>query len=350
MAGLISDMSQPLLFEKFPQLRQRLPWISLGHFPTPVERLQNLETRFDCDSLWIKRDDLSGELYGGNKVRTLEFSIAEALKQNAEMVISYSALGSNWPLACTIYARANGLGSEVFYLPYPMDTVKKRNLYITNQLAHKTQTARSLFTFPILFFKGLQKAKKEHKVYLMPPGGTSGVTTLGFVEAVLELQRQCQEGQMPVPDYIICPLGSGGTAAGLAIGLSLIGWHTRVIAVRIVDLIVANRWTLNYLIRRTLNVLRKYASKLELESDPAKRVIIEHHYVGKGYAKPLALAEECMRMGQSEENLRLDSTYTGKAFAAMYELIKNDDFRNKSILFWQTLNSRNLDDGVRKLT
>lgn len=342
-------MNRPLLFERFPELHERIPWMSLGHFPTAVERLRVLETHVGCHSLWVKRDDLSGELYGGNKVRTLEFSIAAALQENAEVMICYSAMGSNWPLACTIYARANGLDCDVFYLPYPMDEIKKSNLQVTKALARRTQAADSFLTFPFIFFAGVRRARKEYRIYVTPPGGTSAVTTLGFVNAVVELQRQCQQGETPTPDYIICPFGSGATAAGLAVGLALCGWQTKVIAVRIVDYLVGNRWLLNCLIRRTVNLLQRRTSGLRLKTDPRHHALIEHRYIGKGYAKPLALAEESTRLAK-EANLKLDSTYTAKAFAALIDPTRREAFRGKTILFWQTLNSRDLSETVRRLS
>lgn len=336
-------MLQPLIFQRFPQLSKSIPWLPLGQFPTPVESLTNLEKHLGLESLWIKRDDLSGELYGGNKVRTLEFILAEAKKRQAELLIAYSALGSNWPLACVVYAKLQGWPTDVFFLPYPMDNVKRQNLELINELSRNVYSAKSKLTFPFLLYSHLARSRKTGSVYLTPPGGVSPTTTLGYVNAALELQNQHEKGELPIPDFIFCPLGSGGTAAGISIGLTLIGWPTRVIAVRVVDFIVANKFTLNLLIRRTLKLIKRNGVNLP-SRNWGSNFRIEHNYIGKGYSRPTDLGEQSIELFKSRESQLLDSTYTGKTFAPIIELSKDDQFRSKHILFWQTLNSRNLDN------
>ncbi len=336
-------MLQPLIFQRFPQLSKSIPWLPLGQFPTPVESLTNLGKHLGLESLWIKRDDLSGKLYGGNKVRMLEFVLAEAKKREAELLIAYSALGSNWPLACVVYAKLQGWSTDVFFLPYPMDNVKRQNLELINELSHKVYSAKSKFTFPFLLYSHLVRSGKAGSVYLTPPGGVSPTTTLGYVNAALELQNQHEKGELPIPDFIFCPLGSGGTAAGISIGLTMIGWPTRVIAVRVVDFIVANKFTLNLLIRRTLKLMKRNGVNLP-SRNWGSNFRIEHNYIGKGYSRPTDLGEQSIELFKSRESQLLDSTYTGKTFAPIIELSKDDQFRSKHILFWQTLNSRNLDN------
>ena len=102
--------------------------------------------------IWIKRDDLSGEFYGGNKVRTLEFILAEAKKREADLLIAYSALGSNWPLACVVYAKQQEWLTDVFFLPYPMDNVKRENLELINELSRKVSIPDAVFLLRHLFF------------------------------------------------------------------------------------------------------------------------------------------------------------------------------------------------------
>lgn len=334
-------MDKPLIFKHYKELSKHIPWMSLGSFPTPVERLRNLEKKLGLDSLWIKRDDLSGEIYGGNKVRTLEFGLAEASKKGANLIFTYSALGSNWPVACGIYAKLKGWPTDVFFFPRPLDPTKEHNLELTKKLARRVFSTKSQLTFPFVLYFHLRKAKKRATVYLTPPGGTSPLTTLGYVNAIFELRQQCENEEAPIPDVIFCPLGSGGTAAGLSIGLHLVGWPTQVIAVRVVDLVAANKLTLNYLIRRAVQLLQKFGVSC---LDWPNNVRIAHDYCGKGYGIPTALGEKCIQLFQSEENQILDSTYTGKTFSAILDLANENAFKNKHILFWQTLNSRSLED------
>ncbi|MFQ5751859.1 MAG: 1-aminocyclopropane-1-carboxylate deaminase/D-cysteine desulfhydrase [bacterium] len=337
-------MNQPLIFQHYPELRNNLHWIPLGQYPTPVERLKNLGRELALENLWIKRDDLSGELYGGNKVRTLEFSLAEAKQKQADLIFTYSALGSNWPLACVIYAKLHDLPTNVFFVPYPLDAIKEKNLALIHSLAHQVYLVKSKLALPFLLYSHLYRSKKNTKVYLMPPGGISPKTTLGYVNAVFELQRQCERGEMPIPDYIVCPLGTGGTAAGISIGLNLIGWPTQIIAVRVVDLIVANKFTLHYLIRKTMKTMLQKGANFSITSNWGNNIRIEHNYFGKGYSRPTILGEKSIELFRTHEHQVLDSTYTGKTFAAILEWCKQAGFKNKIILFWHTLNSRNLEN------
>jgi D-cysteine desulfhydrase len=342
-------MDQPIIFEQFKNLGKHIPWMPLGCFPTPVERLEKLEAKLGLRSLWIKRDDLSGEIYGGNKVRTLEFGLAEAAKKETDLIFTYSALGSNWPLDCVTYTKLQGWPTDVLFFPRPLDSTKKKNLELTKKLARRVISTKSQLTFVFALYFQLRKAAKESKVHLMPPGGTSPSTVLGYVNAVFELKEQCEKGEAPIPDVIFCPLGSGGTAAGLSIGLHLVGWPTQVMAVRVVDFIVANRVSLNYLVRRTLNLLQNFEDVSFAKKNWLNNVRIVHRYFGKGYSIPTPMGQKSIQLFESEENQLLDSTYTGKTFSAILDLAKQETFKTKHILFWQTLNSRSLDELSHRL-
>lgn len=329
---------RPLLLT-YPEIATGLPWLDLGEFPTPVTRLLNLESDLKVRSLWLKRDDLSGAIYGGNKVRTLEIILAQAQKERAEIIASYSALGSNWPTACTLYAHQLGFQADVYFMPYPMDDIKQQNLQIVQKFARQIHVAKSKLIFPFMLWRALREARRDYRVYLAPPGGNSAVTAIAFVNAILELKRQVDSGALPRPDVIFCPLGSGGTAAGLAVGLNLIGWPTELVAVRIVDYVVANRLTLSYLIRRIRGQLRKYGVRTSMPHNYR----IEHGFFGSGYSEPLAAGEESKKVTREKEGLLLDTTYTAKAFAALLKAGKSGELAGKHVLFWHTLNSRPLE-------
>ena len=104
---------EPLLFERYPMLRGRVPWIPLGCFPTRIERMEGRAKFMGAETLFIQRDDLSGGTYGGNKVRKLEFALADVIDKNLESVITIGAVGSNHVLATTLYAKKLGLDEKV---------------------------------------------------------------------------------------------------------------------------------------------------------------------------------------------------------------------------------------------
>ena len=100
------------LFEMYPNLKKNIPFISLGKFPTPVEKMNNLGKELGLDNLFVKRDDLSSDLYGGNKVRKLEFLLADAINTKAKSVLTFGCAGSNHALATSIYAKKLGLKAQ----------------------------------------------------------------------------------------------------------------------------------------------------------------------------------------------------------------------------------------------
>src|SRR6266581_738013 len=111
------------LFKAYPQLEQQLPHVSLGNFQTPVEKLTPVGDEIGLYSLYIKRDDLSGGVYGGNKVRKLEFLLADAKE-----VITFGFAGSNHALSTAIYGRQLGLKSTSMLMPQVNAHYVRRNL------------------------------------------------------------------------------------------------------------------------------------------------------------------------------------------------------------------------------
>jgi 1-aminocyclopropane-1-carboxylate deaminase/D-cysteine desulfhydrase-like pyridoxal-dependent ACC family enzyme len=119
------------LFEQYPSLGERLPYISLGVFPTPVEKLERLGAKLGVNQLYIKRDDLTGRLYGGNKPRKLEFILGNALRLGTREVIAFGGVGSNHALATAIYAQQMGLKSISMLMPQPNAQYVRRNLLMS---------------------------------------------------------------------------------------------------------------------------------------------------------------------------------------------------------------------------
>lgn len=118
------------LFEEFPRLRGEIPWLKLGDFPTRVHRLKRLGKELGCRNLWIKRDDESGKLYGGNKVRKLEFLLADAEKKNAKVILTCGRIGSNHCLASTIYGSKLGFKSVLVLYHQPVTELVMSNLLL----------------------------------------------------------------------------------------------------------------------------------------------------------------------------------------------------------------------------
>ena len=166
------------LFDRYPGLRDKLPLIELATLPTPIQAPQQLAREIGVDSLLLKRDDLSAQLYGGNKVRKLEFLLADALAGDYGAVLTYGGAGSNHALATAIYAKQSGLDCHAILAREPAtESVAKKLLY---HLDLGTQL-ESADTMPAIRAASERILASNGAVYEIPFGGSSWRGAAGFV-------------------------------------------------------------------------------------------------------------------------------------------------------------------------
>jgi 1-aminocyclopropane-1-carboxylate deaminase/D-cysteine desulfhydrase-like pyridoxal-dependent ACC family enzyme len=346
------------LFEQYPRLRERLPYTPLGEFPTPVQKLEKLGAVLDIGQLYMKRDDLSGKLYGGNKPRKLEFVLGDALRSGAREVISFGGAGSNHALATAIYARHIGLKSISMLIPQPNARYVRRNLLMSHYCGadlHSCGTGlESARNMPSVYLATLIqllrcRLKNGCFPFLIPPGGSSLLGVAGFVNAAFELRKQIDNGEMPEPDYIYVACGTMGTSAGLALGLRATRLNSRVISVRVTSEKFVNAERMINLINNTASFLRSQdASFPGFEFSPME-VDIRNDYSGKRYALFTDEGMEAVSLMKKCEGIKLDGTYTGKTLAALIDDAKSGSLRGKTVLFWNTLNSRDFSDAISSI-
>ena len=226
------------LANRFPGLLTTLPRRSLAALPTPVEQAAQLGRQVGLNDLLVKRDDLTAVLYGGNKVRKLEYLLADAQLLDCDTVLTFGAVGSNHALATSIFARELGLQCIAVLTdqaPTPnVSRTLRHHARLGTRLVHATSYSNS---------KELSdEIASTHPggpelVYRITWGGSSWLGTVGFVNAALELVEQMESG---LPDVIYVACGTMGTAVGLGLGLSLAGAHTRVEAIQVVPNVVTN--------------------------------------------------------------------------------------------------------------
>lgn len=318
----------PRLRERFGALR--LPWLSLGDFPTPVEHLPQLSRELQAQ-VWVKRDDRAGALYGGNKVRKLELLLADALARGKRTVVTLGAYGSHHALATALYARKVGLACQLVLYPQPLTSHVLDDL-----LADQAAGARLIrASRPTVGLIAARARALTGGAYLIPGGGSSPLGALGFVEAGLELAAQVRQGLLPAPDLVFVAAGTCGTVAGLALGLELAGLtSTRVVAVRVVPAILTNLVNVHRLARGALRILRRAGAQL-----PARQpvdVVIDPHELGPGYGRGTPAAQEAMERF-ARHGVQLETTYTGKAAAALLRWCARPG-PARTVLFWNTYN------------
>ena len=216
------------LFEEYPLLREKLAYVPLGEFPTPVQKLERLGAELGISQVYIKRDDLSGKLYGGNKPRKLEFILGDVLRSRAKEAMTFGGAGSNHALSTAMYAREVGLKSISMLMPQPNARYVRRNLLMSHYCGAELHPCgsglESVRNMPLVYAAAIyqllrHRLRKGRLPYFIPPGGSSLLGVVGFVNAALELGRQIAGGEMPEPEYIYVACGTMGTAAGLTLGL-----------------------------------------------------------------------------------------------------------------------------------
>ena len=324
------------LFKHYPDLEDALPRVPLGNFPTPVQRLSHL----GHDNLWIKRDDLSSDIYGGNKVRKLEFVLADALKKGRNRVITMGGIGTNHGLASAIFCHELGLRCKLLLFNQPMNSYVKRNMLLFLKYgAELVYLKGALRTGATLL---LTQRLLNPRAYILEAGGSSPLGTVGIVNAMLELKEQIDAGILPEPRYIFCPLGSNGTMAGLSLGALLAGLSTTVIGVRVTmnavgPIAIATAKTVENLMRKTYALLKKHSRGVPDITIPPQRVIDD--YVGEGYGCATRECRDALALMNDREGIALDPTYTAKTFAALCDFIKTPGHEKEPILFWNTYSS-----------
>jgi D-cysteine desulfhydrase len=314
------------LVRRFPALAQ-VPRARLGAFPSPVMRVHNLG---DVGELWIKRDDLDAPAYGGNKVRALEFLLGGV--RPGDVLLTVGGEGSTHVLTTAALGARLGASTVAVRWAHEMNPMAHAVAARAAELCAELRTARG----PLTGLLRAQVLRRTRAVHWIPLGGTCALGMLGHVNAGLELAEQIERGELSAPSYVVVPLGSGGTAAGLALGFAIAGLPTRVMAARVAPRLAANR-------RRVLALARSCARLIErLEGRTIPRVApdrvhVAHDVYAGAYGRPLPTAREGAALLERASGIRLDDTYSAKAFASALALARGE---RAPVLFWLTFDAR----------
>ena len=293
--------------------------VALGRFPTPVERLHGLVT--DRVELWVKREDRAGVSYGGNKVRKLEYLLGDALTLGKKRIVTIGGWGSNHALATAIYARQLGLPCELLLFPQPRDASvdeKMDRMRATGAAVHELSSLPALIA-PLL------GARLDRDAYYIAGGGSSVVGSLGWVDAAHELAGQ---GRF---DLVYVALGSCGTVAGLLAGYREVARAPVIVGVRVVERPVSG-----YGPARRLE--EAIVSLLGTAHLPPTELVIVHDQIGRGYGHATDAATRAVELAR-RCGLALETTYTGKALAALLAHAATGALDGKRVLFIDTYSS-----------
>lgn len=339
------------LFEHYPLLKQRIPYTPLGEFPTPIEKLSQLGQEIGTDQLYIKQDGLGGTFYGGNKIRKLEFLLGDALGRQAREVITFGYAGSNHALATAIYAQKLGLGCISMLLPQPNAQYVRRNLLLSHLCGAELHQPRNVTAVAVRTVLQIlwRRLRRGRAPYVISPGGSSPLGTVGYVSAGFELREQVEAGSMVEPDEIFVALGTMGTAVGLTLGLAAAGLKTRVVAVRVVDIKYANSKKFVELFDATRDLVRSLDPSFPRVSVSEKDIDIRHGFFGEQYAQFTERGMAAVELAASSQGVRLEGTYTGKTMAALADHVRRQSAPDTVILFWDTHNARDFSDAIKEV-
>lgn len=341
--------NQPVpLFTQFPFLRKEISYIQLGDLPTPIHKMSTLATLYNVPHLYIKRDDLTGQqldngerLFGGNKVRKLEFLLADALAYRAPSIITFGCAGSNHATATALYAQRLGLPCILMLKPQPNSYTVRRNLlldlYSNAEMVYSP--TNSLRAAAATFALTQEKLLYGKFPYAFPTGGSNSRGALGYVNAAFELKEQILAGQMPEPTRIYMAINSAGTMGGLLLGIKAAGITTKVYGITVEPADEPNEF---------LNSVKKIfatTNKLLRDADPAfplctleeNDFTIIEDFCGTQYALFTPEATAAMQDMTIYEDITLDGVYTGKACACLLRDLQQGIIdEHEVVLFWNT--------------
>lgn len=289
---------------------QEFDRVSIGVFPTPVQKLNNI-SRLLGTQVYVKRDDLTGLGLGGNKVRKLEYLLADAKAQGAEVVFTTGGAQSNHAMLTAAAARKLGMT--------PILILKKRGVTARqgNQLLEHLMGVDVRFMdtddYADIYAEMDRVGKALGKPYYkIPCGGSNALGTLGYVDCAREIRDQGMQF-----DHLICAEGSGGTMAGLALGAKLYLPGTRVTGMMVDS---------DPFEEITVRLMREAAALLGADVQVSTEDFDLRDLCGPGYAIPSQEGNAAVAMMAENEGLFLDPVYTGKAFAGLIAMAREGRF------------------------
>lgn len=333
-------VNRPLL-DAYENLAENIPLTPLLNGVTPVEKFNAAGTSIPgLDGLWVKRDDKTNTVYGGNKVRKLEFTLPEAMakaqRDTRARVVTLGAIGTNHGVATSIFCRQHNVDCRIYLFDQPVTDTVKANLKLMAAHSAQLEYRGSLIAAALAYYRA--QTFDRHS-YFLPPGGSNIAGCIGFVNAAFELKQQIDSGELPEPDQIICAVGSSGTLAGLTLGCQLVGLKSHVRGIRVAParvggIPVCTNGTVARLQRQTYRYLRnksRAVPEVQLQS-----IALEQGYYGAGYGHSTDAGHAAMGRFK-DAGIELESTYTAKAAAATLAHCRQNPL--EKVLYWHTFNS-----------
>ncbi len=301
------------------------------NIPSDIEYREDISKELGFN-FFVKRDDILGK-YGGNKVRKLEFLFP---KINTKNVFMFGPTGSHHLIANLIYGKDRFDFTTFIFPTYLYKTgdevIKKKTELVKRQSKRFIFVPNIAVAFAVSFV-----LSKIQRAFLIPPGSTSAESSLGFVLSAIEIYEDVRKQKIPEPDLIFLPCGTGGTAAGLSVGIALCGLKTTLMAIQVVK--TCRKFILKKICDRIFHEMEKILKTEQSEIKKHLKFEILSDFIGRGYGYPTKDGYEAMKFFR-RFNIDSEPTYTSKTLSALIKL--KEKLKGKNIIFYYTLNTLNI--------
>ena len=324
----------------------KFPRIHLVHLPTPFKKLENLSAELGGPEIYIKREDLTGLAFGGNKSRKLEFIIPDVLNKKADVIITWASLQSNWCLQTAAAAKKFGIQPIlILFKTYELPAEYDGNLLLDYILgadirirdAEKGKIVKTEDALAAAEEVAREVRKSGHSPYVVSVGGSLPLGSMdiplgaiSYADAFREMFEQALAFGFEA-DYVVHSTGSGGTQAGLVVGAKTLSEKTKIIGISVSD----KKESFG---RDVLKIARAAERALSLKTQTeASDVIVFDEYIKDGYGVVNKEVADIIRLVFIREGIVLDPVYTSKAMVALVDLIKKGFFkRSDKVVFFHT--------------
>lgn len=313
----------------------RFPRRFIAHLPTPLERMERLSRELNGPEIWIKRDDCTGLSTGGNKTRKLEFLMAEAELEGAEMVMTQGATQSNHARQTAAFAAKMGMDCHILLEDRTgsddANYNNNGNVLLDHLHGATTEKHPGGADMNAEMEKAAERMRADgRKVYTIPGGGSNPTGALGYVNCAFEILSQVNNSGTKI-DHIVHATGSAGTQAGLIVGLKAMNAQIPLLGIGV-------RASKEAQETNVFSLARSTAGKLGCK-DVVQRedVVANTDYVGEGYGIPTESGLEAIRMFAEMESILLDPVYSAKAAAGLIDLVRKGYFKKgERVIFLHT--------------
>lgn len=323
-------------------LMEQKPRARLGFFPTPLHKLENLSRMLGI-RLYIKRDDFSGmSLFGGNKIRKLEYLMGDAVAKGCDTVFTYGATQSNHAMQTVTACRRLGLNPILYLNAYVepderdvrsnmlLDRILGAEVHIVRGEDGETEAETEARCFALGRAHAARLEAEGRRCCDIPLGGASCIGSAAFVGGFCEFSMQCAEAGIR-PDRLFTATGTGGTLSGLVAGRKLLGSDVKITAVAVSDKKPDYEANCAALANESLHWLGGG------ERVGAGDFSVDRGYFAPGYERPNEASTEAIRLLARAEGLLADPVYTGKGFAGLLGHVRTGKVApGSTVVFWHT--------------